>query len=515
MNALCNQSIDPFDLLLELETSLGRYGADHPGMSPQLEHQCITAVSALLDGDVPRIPRGGSVTVIGAGISGLFAAWLLAHCGFKVSIHEKNRSLDGGRCNTFEFEHEGQRHAIAPGAMRIPDEFTKQLIGRLRLPIKEFKNETVDSCIITNKGTVLPYIYANKVFNNHLSRSWENELNEIKELLDNGFHWVDIVQQRQLHKLTTKEYLLTRRWNEADVENWLSQGFGLGGYKCWESAKGGNVAAFEIIRDQLMCYPGCVPDQMIGLRDMLDLPQALYTNACRAGVEFHFHSTIDSCEPAGQQIRLINDSRQFFHTDYVIDTAPPKPSSGIHLTTSRKKFLFVEHANPDLRTYQGKCLMELEIRRKFAEFGIGELYIEQVAPDHVIFMGYSWGSEAKACANLPDQLLAKQMYSILQETFGNLTVLRQFHVKTWNAAFRMSSIHDGWYPFQGNYESHFSKGQNLTGVYSAGDWCSPDTGFIRGALAKALQAAVSILLLTRNGGRPKEASLECSLAGAR
>ena len=64
---------------------------------------------------------------------------------------------------------------------------------------------------------------------------------------------------------------------------------------------------------------------------------------------------------------------------------------------------------------------------------------------------------------------------------------------TWNQAFRMSSTLDEWYPFEGNYESHFSKGKNLQGIFSAGDWCSPDTGFIRGALAKALHAVVSII----------------------
>ncbi len=62
----------------------------------------------------------------------------------------------------------------------------------------------------------------------------------------------------------------------------------------------------------------------------------------------------------------------------------------------------------------------------------------------------------------------------------------------------MSSIFDDWYPFEGTYNSHFSKNQSIAGFYSAGDWCSPDTGFIRGALAKALHAAVSIINLTQS-----------------
>ncbi|MDB6174031.1 MAG: L-glutamate oxidase [Chthoniobacteraceae bacterium] len=498
MNGFCHQSTNTFSLLRDIESSLNRYGAEHPGMSPQLEQKCILAISALLDPDSPKIRQKKSVAVVGAGISGLFAGWLLAHAGFHVVVHEKNGSLDGGRCNTFDFEHQGSKHTIAPGAMRIPDEFTKHLIGRLGLPIKQFKNETADSCIIINEGRVLPHIHASRIFNNRLSELWEYELNEIKSQLDSGTNWIDIVQDKKLHKLTTKQYLLSKGWNESNVESWLSQGFGLGGYKCWESAMGGNVAAFEIIRDQLMCYPGCVPDEMIGLRDMIDLPQALYEKGRRAGVEFNFNSTIDFCESADQRIILINDSKQTFHTDYAIDTAPPKPSSGIHLTTSRKKFLLVEHNNSELARFEGKCLMESEVRQKFATFGIGELYIQQVTPNHVIFMGYSWGSEAKACASLSDQLLADQMYLVLSHTFENLVALRQFYIKTWKEAFRMSSIFDEWYPFQGNYDSHFSKGRSIKGIYSAGDWCSPDTGFIRGALAKALHAAVSIINLSQS-----------------
>ena len=68
---------------------------------------------------------------------------------------------------------------------------------------------------------------ADRVFNYQLSQRWSEELNEIKELLDNGVDWIDIVRDRQLHKLTTKQYLLGKKWTDAEVENWLCRGLAL------------------------------------------------------------------------------------------------------------------------------------------------------------------------------------------------------------------------------------------------------------------------------------------------
>ena len=498
MRIYSDQPTGKLDFLLDIESSLNRYGAEHPGMSPVLEQKCIAALSVLLEGALPKLPAQKTVTIIGAGISGLFAGWLLARNGFRVSIHEQSRTLDGGRCNTFAFKHTDGTHQVAPGAMRIPDDFTKSLFGRLGLVAKEFRNETARSCIITNDGQTLPYTYSDRVLDHELSKRWEDELNDIRALLDQGAPWHQIVLQKQLHKLTSKQFLLSQGWLEKDVENWLAQGFGLGGYKCWDAAKGGNVAAFEIIRDQLMCYPGKLTEQMVGLSNMLEFPQALYDKALSAGVQFQFGSVIQFCDSSENQIQLTNHEKEIFHTDYAIDTAPPKASCGIHLTTSRKIFLFVEHNNRDLKQFDGKCLMQSKMRRKFAKMGIGELYSQQATPEHVIFTGYSWGREAKAYSYLSDERLANQMYSALKQVFADLLELKQFHVKTWNQAFRMSSTLDEWYPFEGNYESHFSKGKNLQGIFSAGDWCSPDTGFIRGALAKALHAVVSIINRSHN-----------------
>ncbi len=487
------QPMSKLEFLQDIESSLNRYGTEHPGMSPALEQKCIAALAVLLEGELPKLPEYKTVTIIGAGISGLFASWLLARNGFRVSIHEQSQTLDGGRCNTFAFNHEDGTHQVAPGAMRIPDDFTKSLFGRLGLTTKEFKNETANSCIITNDGHTLPYTFVDRVLDHELSKRWEEELDEIRALLDEGSAWSQIVLEKDLHKLTSKQFLLSQGWVEKDVENWLAQGFGVGGYKCWDAAKGGNVAAFEIIRDHLMCYPGKLTEQMVSLNNMLEFPQALYANALKVGVQFQFGSGIQLCDSSENQIQLTNHENELFHTDYAIDTAPPKAASGIHLTTARKIFLFVEHNNRELQQFDGKCLMQSKVRRKFAKLGIGELYIQQATPECVIFMGYSWGREAKAYSYLSDELLAQQMYSALKLVFAELLELKQFHVKTWNQAFRMSSILDDWYPFEGNYESHFSKGKNLQGIFSAGDWCSPDTGFIRGALAKALHAVVSII----------------------
>ncbi|MGH4033635.1 FAD-dependent oxidoreductase [Actinomycetota bacterium Odt1-20B] len=104
----------------------------------------------LLEAGLPRSRAGGSkrILVIGAGVAGLTAAYLLKEAGHDVTVIEANANRAGGRIKTFRTG--GHEHAEQPfadpkqyaeaGAMRIPDthELVIGLIDQLGLTRRMF-----------------------------------------------------------------------------------------------------------------------------------------------------------------------------------------------------------------------------------------------------------------------------------------------------------------------------------------------------------------------------------------
>ena len=117
---MSNDKINYRQLAEELYLSRNLKGLDEPEINPTIEGYR----KVLKDGLEGKIEKRQDVIVVGAGISGLFSALLLADYGHKVTIIEANDGRVGGRVKTFGQDQdtspfsEGQ-YAEA-GAMRFP-----------------------------------------------------------------------------------------------------------------------------------------------------------------------------------------------------------------------------------------------------------------------------------------------------------------------------------------------------------------------------------------------------------
>jgi monoamine oxidase len=81
------------------------------------------------------------VAIIGAGMAGLVAAWLLQRAGFSVKVYEASQRV-GGRVRTLREGFSSGLYAEA-GAMRIPDHhiLTKYLCDLFKLELVEFPED--------------------------------------------------------------------------------------------------------------------------------------------------------------------------------------------------------------------------------------------------------------------------------------------------------------------------------------------------------------------------------------
>lgn len=110
------------------------------------------AFRAAADDHIPPAPAGApSIAVLGAGISGLVAAYELARKGYRVQVFEANSRV-GGRIMTARYEN---AHAEL-GAMRIPASHhgTHHYINLLQLDTAPFKNSD-NNTLIRVRGTTL------------------------------------------------------------------------------------------------------------------------------------------------------------------------------------------------------------------------------------------------------------------------------------------------------------------------------------------------------------------------
>jgi monoamine oxidase len=100
--------------------------------------------------------RERTVTIIGAGIAGLVAAYELERLGYRVEVLEGSRRL-GGRIYTHRFGLEAEAPVAELGAMRIPTKHrhTMEYISRLGLAdeLRPFKSLLADENAFLKTGT--------------------------------------------------------------------------------------------------------------------------------------------------------------------------------------------------------------------------------------------------------------------------------------------------------------------------------------------------------------------------
>lgn len=92
----------------------------------------------------------GRVAIVGAGMAGLTAAWVLQRCGHEVKMFEASNRV-GGRIRTLR-DHFTPGLYVEAGAMRVPSvhKLTRQLIKKFRLKTLPFKDDDEHPWVYVN-----------------------------------------------------------------------------------------------------------------------------------------------------------------------------------------------------------------------------------------------------------------------------------------------------------------------------------------------------------------------------
>ncbi len=136
-------------------------------VGPNREDLKLAYLKILIEKGLPRTTARKKVLIVGAGIAGLTAAWLLRQAGHDVVVIEANANRIGGRIKTFRYDPKNRPGEAAPfkdplltaeaGAMRIPSThpLTLALADKLGLKRRQFYNVDVDPAL-TERNTAVP-----------------------------------------------------------------------------------------------------------------------------------------------------------------------------------------------------------------------------------------------------------------------------------------------------------------------------------------------------------------------
>lgn len=139
-------------------------------VGPNGEDLKLQYLKILIDRGLPKTNNPKKVLVVGAGITGLVAGWLLEQAGHQVTIIEANGNRIGGRIKTFRAGPEtagkpapfSDPHQYAEaGAMRLPDFYpmTLALIDKLGLKRQLFFNVDIVQGSGNQSTRVPPVVY--------------------------------------------------------------------------------------------------------------------------------------------------------------------------------------------------------------------------------------------------------------------------------------------------------------------------------------------------------------------
>ncbi len=139
-------------------------------VGPHNDDLKLKYLKTLIKNGLPRPVHHKKVLIVGAGIAGLTAAWLLHKAGHEVLVIEANANRIGGRIKTFRYDPKHRPEDAAPfkdprlsaeaGAMRIPSThpLTLSLVDMLGLKRRQFYNVDVDPSV-TERNKAVPAVH--------------------------------------------------------------------------------------------------------------------------------------------------------------------------------------------------------------------------------------------------------------------------------------------------------------------------------------------------------------------
>jgi monoamine oxidase len=182
----------------------------------------------MLTGTVTITPRPKRIVVIGAGITGMTCAYMLARAGHQVRIMEANPTHTGGRILTLR---DGWSHPAAyaeAGAMRIPDQHTlvTGLCRHLGVGLRPFTAYNPDRTISVNgmyssvDGYNTKPAIVNKTFGSTSGKTaramLDDAFKEARNTCTDADGWAQWLTQYDNHSL--ERYLQDKQYTAGDID---------------------------------------------------------------------------------------------------------------------------------------------------------------------------------------------------------------------------------------------------------------------------------------------------------
>lgn len=272
------------------------------------------------------------IDIIGAGLSGLYAACYLSKNGYKVRVFEKNESV-GGRSRSYETN--GFKFDMGPSWYWMPE-----LVDQLFHDLGEKREDYF-------KLTQLKPSY--RVFwrNNELTDVPHN-MNELESLFDsleeNGSHKLKkfLADAKVKYEIAVKDFMEQPgiSWMELVNLKALKNAIKLDVFKSVESdvAKRFKSPKARAILNFPVLFLGEMPSRIPSLYTLMNyvdlelgtwypeggmnaLAQALTKIARNNGVEFYLNSQVDNVKIEGQKILSFEASGNLFQTENLIASA--------------------------------------------------------------------------------------------------------------------------------------------------------------------------------------------------
>lgn len=237
-------------------------------------------------GTIPEESQGAEVAIVGAGLSGMVAAYELMRLGLRPVIYESARM--GGRLRSAAFSNGGK--AVAElGGMRFPESSTTffHYVNRLGLDTKAFPNPLTPAATSTVVDLAGETWYAESV--NDLPPLFREVADAWDTALEEGFGFTDLqgaIRDRDAARLKALWDALVPRWDDHSFYEFIASspafarlsfrhrevfgqvGFGTGG---WDSDFANTM--LEILR---VVVTNCDSDQHLILGGAEQVPRGLW-----------------------------------------------------------------------------------------------------------------------------------------------------------------------------------------------------------------------------------------------